>query len=73
VRLAATQAIHRSRDVVELCYQSLGTTAIFAGGPFERRLRDINTVTQHANTGRLDHYEEVGRFLFGLEPDTAMM
>jgi len=72
IRLAATYAIHEARDVADWAYQTAGATAIFAGSDFERRFRDMHAVTQQLQ-GRQAHYETVGRFLLGLEPDTAFL
>jgi alkylation response protein AidB-like acyl-CoA dehydrogenase len=71
IRLAATWAIDRAREVVNTLYHSAGATAIFDNRPFERRFRDMHTASQQAQ-GRQAHYETIGRVLFGLEPDAAM-
>ena len=42
--------------------------AVFENQPFERRLRDIDTVAQQSQ-GRQLHYESVGQFMFGLQPE----
>lgn len=72
IRLASTFAIHRARDVVEVAYHAAGATAIFNSGPFERRLRDLHAVTQQLQ-GRQAHFETVGQFLLGLEPDMSWL
>jgi alkylation response protein AidB-like acyl-CoA dehydrogenase len=46
VRLASTFAIHQSLQVVDTAYHAAGSTAIFEENPFERRFRDIHTVSQ---------------------------
>ncbi len=66
-RLAATHAIHTAREVGEMIYDAAGATAIFNGGAFARRYRDLRTVTQQLN-GRKAHYHNVGRHLLGLKP-----
>jgi indole-3-acetate monooxygenase len=71
IRLAATFAIHQARDAVDTVYHAAGATAIFAENPFERRFRDIHTVSQQLQ-GREAHYETVGQYLLGLEPDGLM-
>ena len=71
IRLASTWAIHQAREVVNTLYHSAGATVIFDDRPFERRFRDVHTVSQQAQ-GRQAHYEMIGRVLFGLAPDTAM-
>ena len=46
--------------------------AIFTSSAFERRFRDIHTVTQQLQ-GRQAHLETVGRYLLGLEPDQTFL
>jgi len=69
IRLASTFAIHQSMSVVDMAYHAAGSTAIFEENPFERRFRDIHTVSQQLQ-GRREHFETVGQYLLGLEPDT---
>jgi alkylation response protein AidB-like acyl-CoA dehydrogenase len=69
IRLASTFAIHQSMSVVDMAYHAAGSTAIFEENPFERRFRDIHTVSQQLQ-GRQEHFETVGQYLLGLEPDT---
>jgi alkylation response protein AidB-like acyl-CoA dehydrogenase len=68
IRLASTFAIHQSLAVVDTAYHAAGSTAIFAENPFERRFRDIHTVSQQLQ-GRQEHFETVGQHMLGLEPD----
>ena len=42
-------------------------TAIFDANPFERRFRDVNTVTQQVQ-GRRSHFETIGQYLLGASP-----
>jgi len=72
IRLAATYAIHQAKDVADIAYQAAGSSAIFTAGAFERRFRDIHAVTQQLQ-GRQTHFETVGQFLLGLEPDTQFL
>jgi alkylation response protein AidB-like acyl-CoA dehydrogenase len=72
IRLAASHAIDAAEWVSGACYRAVGTTAVFANQPFERRFRDIHMVTQHAH-GRHAHYETVGQFMLGLTPDLAFL
>jgi indole-3-acetate monooxygenase len=67
IRLASTFAIHQARDVVDIAYHAAGATAIFEANPFERRFRDIHTVSQQLQ-GRAEHFETVGQYLLGLDP-----
>jgi alkylation response protein AidB-like acyl-CoA dehydrogenase len=72
IRLAATYAIHEAKEVVDIAYHDAGATAIFATNPFERRFRDINTITQQVQ-GRAAHFETVGAFLLGKEANLAFV
>jgi hypothetical protein len=65
IRLAATSAIHRAREVAEAAYQEAGTTAIFEANPFERPCRDIHAAGQQVQS-RTAHLEQVGAHLLGL-------
>jgi alkylation response protein AidB-like acyl-CoA dehydrogenase len=71
IRLASTFAIHQSLQVVDTAYHAAGSTAIFEENPFERRFRDIHTVSQQIQ-GRSEHFETVGQSLLGLDPDNVM-
>jgi indole-3-acetate monooxygenase len=68
VRLACTHAIHTALEVADSTYKGAGVDAIFPGSPFERRFRDIHTVSQQIQA-RSAHYEAVGRILLGNMPD----
>jgi alkylation response protein AidB-like acyl-CoA dehydrogenase len=67
MRLASTYAIHEAREVVHASYADAGATAIFEGGPFERRLRDINAVSQQIQAN-FAHLQSVGQYYLGLKP-----
>jgi len=71
IRLASTFAIHQSLQVVDTAYHAAGSTAIFEQNPFERRFRDIHTVSQQLQ-GRQEHFETVGQYLLGLDPGPTM-
>jgi alkylation response protein AidB-like acyl-CoA dehydrogenase len=68
IRLATTYAIHQAKEVVQITWQEAGATAIFDANPFERRFRDMHTVTQQVQ-GRSTHFEAVGQHLLGLTPN----
>ena len=72
IRMASTHAIHTARDAVDFAYNAAGTTAIFESHPLERRFRDMHTVTQQLQ-GRLSHFETVGAYLLGGEPDLTFV
>ena len=72
IRQAASYASREGREVGTLVFHAAGAQAIFASGPWERRLRDLHTVSQQLQ-GRDDHFEAVGRFLLGLPPDSPFI
>jgi alkylation response protein AidB-like acyl-CoA dehydrogenase len=72
VRLACTQAIHQAEKTADWVYKAAGTSAIFLGTPFERRFRDIHTLSQQIQS-REAHFENVGRILFNGDPDGTFM
>ncbi len=67
VRLAATHAIHESIAAADHAYKQAGVDAIFPGRPFERRFRDIHTLSQQIQS-RESHYERIGQVLLGDPP-----
>ena len=68
LRLATTLAIDASIDVAEAAYRGAGADAIFAGSAFERRFRDIYTLSQQTQA-RAAHFEAVGAVMLGNEPE----
>ena len=72
IRQAASYASREGREVGTQVFHAAGAQAIFASGPWERRLRDLHTVAQQLQ-GRDDHFEAVGRFLLGLPPDSPFI
>jgi indole-3-acetate monooxygenase len=71
LRMSSTWAIQAAREVVAQLYGAAGALAIFNSRPFERRFRDIHTVTQQIQ-GHPAHFETVGQILLGREPDRPM-
>jgi alkylation response protein AidB-like acyl-CoA dehydrogenase len=71
LRLSSVWTIHQAEDIARTVFRMVGSTAIFESAPFERRFRDIQTVTQQLQ-GRQSHFESVGQVLLGLEPDAAL-
>jgi alkylation response protein AidB-like acyl-CoA dehydrogenase len=65
IRLASTWAINQSREAVNTLFHCAGSAAVFEDQPFERRLRDIHSVSQQAQ-GRQLHYESVGQIMLGM-------
>jgi alkylation response protein AidB-like acyl-CoA dehydrogenase len=66
VRSAAVWATARASEVVENAYRWGGGTSIYADSPLQRRLRDVNAVTQHFAVKR-DTLRTAGAILAGLE------
>ena len=72
IRLASTHGIHEAKAVAETVYDLAGVSAIRASSPFQRRYRDIRSVTQQLQ-GRRSHFQSVGDFLLGGEPDMGIV
>ena len=66
-RLAGSHAISSAVAVADYTYKAAGVDAIFPGSPFERRFRDIHTLSQQIQS-RDAHYETVGQVLLGNPP-----
>jgi indole-3-acetate monooxygenase len=67
-RLAGSHAISSAVAVADYIYKAAGVDAIFPGSPFERRFRDIHTLSQQIQS-RDAHYETVGQVLLGNPPE----
>jgi len=67
VRLAASNAIQGAIEVADWIYKRAGASAIFRGGPFERRFRDMHTLSQQMQS-RDAHFETIGQVLLGSPP-----
>lgn len=65
LRMASTHASHQAKQVVDIAYHAAGASAIFESNPFERRFRDINTVSQQAQS-QAQVFEAVGQYYLGL-------
>ena len=63
-RIVTCHAIQQAREVMNFVYHAAGATAIFASNPFERRFRDLHTVTQQGQ-GQFSNYEQLGQTLMG--------
>jgi alkylation response protein AidB-like acyl-CoA dehydrogenase len=63
-RIVTCYAIQQAREVMNFVYHSAGATAIFESNPFERRFRDLNTVTQQGQ-GAYSNFESLGQVLMG--------
>ena len=69
IRLASTWTIHRCVAVVDAAYRMAGATAVFSKNPFERRFRDMHTISQQLQA-RDTHYEDVGKAILSADLDT---
>ncbi|MDR3532940.1 MAG: acyl-CoA dehydrogenase family protein [Rhodopila sp.] len=68
VRLGCAHAIGTAIEVADYVFKAAGTSAIFLGTPFERRFRDMHTLSQQIQS-RDAHFEAVGRVMFNGDPD----
>jgi alkylation response protein AidB-like acyl-CoA dehydrogenase len=66
LRLATTYGMNEATDVSIACYRGAGTAAIMDSAPFERRLRDAMSASQHMQA-MLPLIEMVGRHIIGGE------
>ena len=71
VRLACTNAIQGAIEVADFAYKGAGVDAIFPGSPFERRFRDMHTLSQQIQA-RSAHFESVGQILLGVPPEVFL-
>jgi len=67
LRIAIVAAIEQACRVVDFSFRAAGSDAIFAGGAFERRFRDMHTLAAQGQA-HLSNYEGAGQALFGVEP-----
>lgn len=72
LRLAATYAMHQARHAVDIAYHAAGATAIFDSHPFERRFRDMHTVSQQVQ-GHTSNFALAGEILLGLPPSSKIV
>ncbi|WP_428485031.1 acyl-CoA dehydrogenase family protein [Rhodopila sp.] len=72
VRLGCAHAIHTAVEIADHVFKAAGTSAIFLGTPFERRFRDIHTLSQQIQS-RESHFEAVGRVMFNGDPDGVFL
>jgi indole-3-acetate monooxygenase len=71
VRLACTNAIQGAAEVADFAYKAAGVDAIFPSSPFERRFRDMHTLSQQIQA-RGAHFESVGQILLGVPPEVFL-
>jgi alkylation response protein AidB-like acyl-CoA dehydrogenase len=71
MRATTCYASNLAREVVDAAYHAAGASAIFESNPFERRFRDVNTVSQQVQA-HLSNFETVGQSLLGLQPSARL-
>jgi indole-3-acetate monooxygenase len=72
LRLGCAHGIHAAIEIADYVYKAAGTSAIFLGTPFERRFRDMHTLSQQIQS-RDAHFEAVGRIMFHGDPDGTFL
>ena len=65
-------AIQQAREVVDFAYHAAGANAIFEQNPFERRFRDLHTVTQQSQA-HLENFEALGQWVLGISRRGSLM
>jgi alkylation response protein AidB-like acyl-CoA dehydrogenase len=60
-------AIQQAREVADFAYHAAGAGSIFDKNPFERRFRDLHTVTQQSQA-HMENFEALGQSMLGIEP-----
>lgn len=65
LRMASAHGSHQARQVVDTAYHGAGATAIFESNPFERRFRDMHTVSQQVQS-HFSVFEAIGQHFLGL-------
>jgi alkylation response protein AidB-like acyl-CoA dehydrogenase len=65
LRMAESNATQTAKQVMDIAYHGAGATAIFESNPFERRFRDLHTVTQQVQA-HFSVFEVIGKHFLGL-------
>ena len=65
LRMASCNASSIAKQVVDTAYHGAGATAIFESNPFERRFRDVHTVSQQVQA-HAAVFEAIGQYYLGL-------
>lgn len=72
LRQACTHQIDAARDVVTMLFLEAGATAIFKSNPFERRFRDVHTVSIQVQ-GSIARMQTAGQYYLGLTPQQMIL
>jgi indole-3-acetate monooxygenase len=71
-RLAVTSGMETALHVVDGLYRVAGTSGIFQTSPLHRCFQDLHVMSQQL-FARPSHFENVGRYMLGLEHDRSLM
>ena len=72
LRLAGNLCTYTAVDAAQLAYRQAGGDSVYKTAGLERRLRDVNVITQHVQMSR-QVFEQGGRLLFEIPTDTSML
>jgi alkylation response protein AidB-like acyl-CoA dehydrogenase len=72
LRQACTNQIDAAREVATMLFLEAGATAIFKSNPFERRLRDVFTVSIQVQ-GSIARMQAAGQYYLGLQPQQMVL
>jgi alkylation response protein AidB-like acyl-CoA dehydrogenase len=72
IRTACTHQINEARDAVDMIYLEAGATAIFRNNAFERRFRDMHTVSQQVQ-GSIARMQTIGQYYLGIKPQLFLL
>ena len=72
LRQACTHQIDSARDAADILFRDAGATAIFRSNPFERRFRDVHTVSIQVQ-GSIARMQSAGQFYLGLTPQQLIL
>jgi alkylation response protein AidB-like acyl-CoA dehydrogenase len=72
LRQACTHQIDSARDAADILFREAGATAIFRSNPFERRFRDVHTVSIQVQ-GSIARMQSVGQARLGLTPQQLIL
>jgi alkylation response protein AidB-like acyl-CoA dehydrogenase len=64
IALMSVHGIQTALRVAEIVCEAAGTSAVYASGPFERRRRDLTTISAHL-VGQRRAFQTAGQLLFG--------
>jgi indole-3-acetate monooxygenase len=72
LRLGCAHGVNVAIEIADWVYKASGVSAIFLGTPFERRFRDMHTLSQQIQA-RDAHFENVGRIMLNGDPDGTFL